>query len=173
MKIAVAVSILLILPVSALAQETMAQAAERQKKARTGQPKAKVITEDELRTAGTKGYVPAAVAGSASPQPGASPGPTPSGAPAAAAPKSDDQLRAEKKAELEKKMKELTDWIAATKKAMDEAQLELNDLSNVTLGSRREGLQKVIDGGNKNLAEAQQAIADLQEQARRAGIPLR
>jgi len=168
MKVLIAVSVLSFFAIPALAQESMAQAAERQKKARKGQTK--VITEDELRNNRTKGYSAASVDGATAPQPAASPGAATAATPAA---KSDDELRAEKKAELEKKMKQWTDFISETKKAMDAAQLEMNDLGGATLGSRRAGLQKIIDEGNQHIAEAQQAMADLQEQARRAGLALR
>lgn len=169
MKLIVAVSVLSFFAIPALAQESMAQAAERQKKARKGQTK--VITDDELRGVRSKSYSPASVDGTTSPQPAASPA---AGAATADAPavKSDDQQRAEKKAEIEGKLKQWTDFIAETKKAMDQAQLELNDLGGATFGNRRAGLQKILDEGNQHLAEAQQSIADLQEQARRAGIAL-
>lgn len=165
MKAIVAVSALSLLALPAMAQETMAQAAERQKKARKGQTK--VITDDELKGVRTKGYVAASADGT--PQPNASPAATgaPGDAPAA---KSDEEQRAEKKAEIEKKIKQWTEFIADTKKSMDEAQFELNDLASNTFGSRRAGLQKIIDEGNQQVAEAQQAVADLQEQARRAGL---
>ena len=146
----------------------MAQAAERQKKARTGQ--VKVITEDELRSARVKGYVAASADGASTPQPAGSPAAPGAAAAAAPAAKSDEEQRGEKKTELDKKIKQWTDFIAETKKAMDEAQLELNDLSNNVIGGRRASLQKVLDEGNQHLAEAQQSIADLQEQARRAGL---
>lgn len=170
MKLIVAVSVLSFFAIPALAQESMAQAAERQKKARKGQTK--VITDDELRGVRSKSYSPASVDGTTSAQPAASPAAAGTAAPDAPAAKSDDQQRAEKKAELEAKLKQWTDFIAETKKAMDQAQLELNDLGGATFGNRRAGLQKILDEGNQHLAEAQQSIADLQEQARRAGIAL-
>lgn len=146
----------------------MAQAAERQKKARKGQTK--VITDDELRSTRSKGYSAASVDGTTSPQPAASPAAPGAATADAPAAKTDDQQRAEKKAEIEGKLKQWNDFIAETKKAMDQAQLELNDLGGATFGNRRAGLQKILDEGNQHIAEAQQSIADLQEQARRAGI---
>jgi DNA repair exonuclease SbcCD ATPase subunit len=162
MKVIAAVSALSLLALPVSAQESMAQAAERQKKARKGQTK--VITEDELRNLRTKGYVAPSVDGVAAPPP------TAPGAAPAVKEKSDEEQRAERKADLDKKVKQWTDFIAETKKAMDTAQAELNDLSSLTFGDRRAGLQKILDEGNQHIAEAQQAIADLQEQARRAGI---
>jgi uncharacterized coiled-coil protein SlyX len=69
-------------------------------------------------------------------------------------------------------MKQWNDFIAETKKAMESAQLELNDLGGATFGNRRAGLQRILDEGSQHVAEAQQSIAELQEQARRAGVAL-
>lgn len=172
MKTIAAVAVLSLLAPPLLAQEpSLAELAERQKKARKGQTK--VITEHELRNLRTKAYVPVATDAATSPHSAASPAASgaASGAPAA---KSDEELRAEKKAEIDKKIKQWTDFIAETKKAMDEAQRELNDLSSLTFGSgsggRRGGLQRVIDEGKQHIAEAEAAIAALEEEGRRAGI---
>jgi DNA repair exonuclease SbcCD ATPase subunit len=170
-KIILAVSVLSFFAMPALAQETMAQAAERMKKTRKGS--GKVITEDELKNNRAKGYAAASVDGATTPQPAASPAAGAAAASDAPKPKTDDEARAEKKAELEKKMKQWTDFVAETQKAMQTAQTELNDMGGATFGNRRAGLQKIIDEGTQHIAEAQQAIADLQEQARRAGIALR
>ncbi len=118
MKLIAAVSIVSLFAVPALAQESMAQAAERQKKARTGQTK--VITEAELRAGGSKAYAAASVEGA--PAVPVSPATPNSPATASAPAKSDDQLRAEKKLEIEDKLKHWNDFIADTKKAMEQAQ---------------------------------------------------
>ncbi len=165
MKLIATLSVVSLFAVPAVAQESIAQAAERQKKARRGQTK--VITDDDLRNTRSKAYSPAAVDGAPA-QPAAVPGPA--AAAEAPAAKSDDQLRAEKKAELQEKMKQWSDFIAETKKAVDQAQSELNNLSAATFGNRRAGLQKIVEEGNAHIAEAQQSIAELQEQARRSGI---
>jgi len=152
----------------AAAQETsMAQAAEKQKKARRGDTK--VLTEADLRTAGgarlavpvgeapaTDASAPTAAAGAAGPRE-----------------KSDDEKRAERKAEIEKKIQEARARIEELQKTIGQAQLELNDVSNYTYGPRRGGIQKLIDDSQKEIAAQNQAIADLQEQARREGIAAR
>jgi hypothetical protein len=56
------------------------------------------------------------------------------------------------------------------REAMDEAQAELNDLTNYTMGSRRGNLLKRLEDGKAEIARAEQTIADLQEEARREGI---
>ena len=167
MKIIAAVSVMSLFAIPAVAQESMAQAAERQKKARTGQTK--VITDSDLRSNRGKGYSAAEVDGAAA-QPTTAAATTP--ATPAAASKSDDQVRAEKRAEIEAKIKQWNDFIVETRKSADQAQAEMNDLRDATLGNRRAGLQRIIDEANQHIVEAQQTITDLQEQARRSGIPV-
>jgi len=155
-----------VISVPLAAQETsLAAAAEKQKKARTGQTK--VVTEEDLR-GNRSGYVAAQASGTSSataeaPKPGASPA-------AGEKAKTDDEQKAEKRAAISKQMKQWTDFIADTRKSMAGAQLELNDLSNYTAGNRRAGLQKILDEGNKLIADAEAEIAKLEEEARRAGI---
>lgn len=170
MKIAALGTAVALVAVPLLAREqSLAELAERQKKARKASGQTKVITEDDLKRVGTP-YVPASTSGEAV-KPEASAGA--SGATAdKPAEKSPEEQRAEKRAEIDKKLKQWTDFIAETKAQMDQAQLELNDISSLTWGNRRAGLQKILDEGAQHIAEAQQAIADLQEEARRAGIPV-
>jgi hypothetical protein len=164
-KIAVAVAFSVVsLPV--VAQETsLAAAAEKQKKARTGQTK--VVTESDLR-GHRSGYVAAEATGTTGGSADAAKPATPA-APGQKA-KTDDELKAEKKAAIEAQMKKWTGFVADTRKSMDLAQFELNDLSSYTAGSRRAGLQKILDEGGKMIAEAEGEIAKLEEEARRAGI---
>jgi DNA repair exonuclease SbcCD ATPase subunit len=152
----------------AAAQETsMAQAAEKQKKARRGDTK--VLTEADLRSAG--GARLAVPAGSAPAAEAAAPTAA-SGAPGTPE-KSEDEKRAERKAEIEAKMQEARARIEELQKAITQAQAEMNDVSNYTYGPRRAGLQKHIDDSQAEIAAKNQAIADLQEQARREGIAVR
>jgi uncharacterized coiled-coil protein SlyX len=167
MRIIATVSVMSLFAIPAVAQESMAQAAERQKKARTGQTK--VITDSDLRSNRGKGYSAAEVDGAAA-QPTTAAAAT--AATPAAASKSDDQVRAEKRAEIETKIKQWNDFIVETRKSADQAQAEMNDLRDATLGNRRAGLQRIIDEANQHIVEAQQTITDLQEQARRSGIPV-
>jgi hypothetical protein len=164
MRRALAVAVLLF-AAGPLGAQSLPEAAEKQKKERKGQ--AKVYTEDDLRKAGARTATPQELAPSADQA-------KPDAAGAAAKPKTDektdDQLRAEKKAEFDKKIKDQQDLIAQVRKMMDDAQRELSDLSNYTVGSRRGALIKVIDDGNAEIAKANAAIADIEEQARRAGV---
>ena len=166
MKLIVVVPVLSLFAIPAAAQESLAQAAERQKKARTGQTK--VITADELRSSRSKAYSPTSVDGAAP----ANPAPTDATAAPAAATKTDAEQRAEKKAEIEEKIKLSTEHVAETRQKMEQAQNELNDLTNITFGGRRDALLKVLEDGAKQIADTEQSIADLREQARRSGIAI-
>ena len=162
MRRALAVAVVLC-AAAPLAAQSLGEAAEKQKKERKGQ--AKVYTEDDLRRAGMRTATPPEMAPA---------GEAAKAEPAAAKPKgdekTDDQLRAEKRAEFEKKIQEQLATIAQVRKAMDDAQRELSDLSNYTMGPRRAALMKVLDDGNAEIAKANAAIADIEEQARRAGV---
>lgn len=151
----------------AVAQE-LAKAAEKQKKARRGD--SKVYTEADIRGGPSSSRLavpPGAARASGAPAGQAA------AASGGAGEKSDDELRAEKKAEVEKKIQDARTRIADTRKAIENAQLELNDVSNYTYGPRRAQIQKFIEDGQKEIAAQEQSIADLEEQARRAGIPIR
>lgn len=145
-----------------LAAQSLPEAAERQKKERKGQ--ARVYTDEDLKRAGARTAFPA------EPAPSAEASPAAAAAKTKAEEKTDDQLRADKKAELEKKIQEQQQIIAQVRKMMDDAQRELNDLSNYTVGPRRAALLKVIDDGNAEIAKANAAMAEIEEQARRAGV---
>lgn len=150
----------------AMAQE-LAKAAEKQKKARKGDTR--VYTEADIRggAGASRLAVPPGAAAAAAPAAQAAP------AARAAGEKTDEEIRAEKRADIEKKIQEARALIEETRKAIDGAQLELNDVSNYTYGPRRAEIQKFIEDGQKQIAAQEQAIADLEEQARRAGIPIR
>jgi hypothetical protein len=148
------------------AQESLAQAAERQKKARTGQTK--VITEDELRNNRSKAYSPPSVDG-APDQPAAQPSPGAGGKPAAKE-LTEEEQRAKSKSDIEKQIKDHADYIAVINKQLADAQLELNDIATMTFGGRRTELMRLLDEGKAKIAEVEGQIAELQEKARRAGI---
>jgi hypothetical protein len=86
--------------------------------------------------------------------------------------KTDDQIRAEKRAEIQKKIDEQRQRMQQMDAAMAAAQAELSDLTNYTFGTKRASLQKVLDDGQAEKAKAQQAIEGLQEEARRLGVPV-
>lgn len=146
-------------------------------------PPKKVITEDDLRSAGRpeRGTVsvgtPDAPAAGAESAPSAKEG-TEGAKPAAAA--SPEPTESDKREARQKEIQAEIDYQAANIKTLQDqintAQTELNDLTDVTFSAdgtgtgRRAGLMKLIDDGNAQIKASRQTIADLEEQARRAGV---
>ncbi|MCM2254052.1 MAG: hypothetical protein NDJ94_00135 [Vicinamibacteria bacterium] len=156
---------------AAFQEPSLAEIAKQEKKRRKAAAKAaeqptRTITEAELKAAPgtTANPVVDAPAEPGTATPGASPGASPE--------KTDDQLRDEKRVEIQKKIDEQKERMAKVRKMMDDAQLELNDLSNQTMGGRRTALLKLVDDGTAELAACEARISELEEQARRAGVPV-
>lgn len=84
--------------------------------------------------------------------------------------KTNEQLRAEHRDAIQKKIDDQVKLMGIVREAMDEAQAELNDLSNYTYGTRRGALLQRLEDGKAEIAKAEQTIADLEEEARRQGI---
>jgi hypothetical protein len=132
----------------------------------------KVFTEDDLRSAGRpKGTVsqPGSVSEpepAASPSPGASPaaGASPSPEP------TDEEKRAASAKEFQRHVNHYAKEIATRRASIDKAQLELNDLTDYSVGGRRASLIDQIAVWEKEIKDAEQDIANVEEQARRAGV---
>src|SRR5262249_2087941 len=137
---------------------------EREKK-KAGGP-AKVITEDDLRGRGAGTYSqPAATGTTASPAPGASPS---SGAsPGGEKPKTDEQIRAEQEKAWRDNLQKAQEDVTRISGAIDRLQGDLNDLTGTLYGASRTTLLNRMDQAKKELAAAQQKVADLQEEGRR------
>ncbi len=84
--------------------------------------------------------------------------------------KTDDQIRAEKRATIQKKIDAEKTRIEDIDRGMARAQTELADITNYTYGAYRAALQKVLDDGKADKDKAQKTIEDLQEEARRLGV---
>jgi hypothetical protein len=148
---------------------SLAELAERQKKARTSGT-AKVYTQEDLKKARAGARAEASPASETSPKQSSD---SRTGTDAGEAPaKTPEQERAEKQADIQKRIAQYRDFIAETRRMMDDAQLQLNDVSSLTFGPRRARLQQILDEGAQHIGEAEQEIAALQEEARRAGIPV-
>ena len=166
----------LAVPAAALAQEksTLAEQAEKTKKDREKKRKqagtsspAKVLTNDDLRSAHGNVIVLGGVpASSATVTPAA-------GAGAAAAEPTDAETREQKRADLQAQLEAQADFIKRLRESADQTQAELNDLGNYVFGGRRAALAQIVEERQRQIAEAERAIADLEEQARRAGVSLR
>ena len=160
----------LAMPVQAAQQESLADRAERARKAKpAGSPATagKVLTNDDLASA--KGTVIVLPEPAAEPEPEA--GATAENAAKPATPQpTEDELRAQAGAALQKQIDGEVEFIRAGEKAIAEWEAELNDITNYTFGSRRAALMQNIEDARKHLADAQRKIDDLEDQARRQGI---
>jgi hypothetical protein len=165
----------------ALASPALAMADAPPPKEKKRPPAKKVYREEDLRGGGTVSIgVPAE---EASPAPEASPGAE--GAPAATAEggaarpaePTEEELRQKQRAELQGKIDEEREMIRLLQQRIDEIQSELNDLSGPVYGlpggnDRRTGLIGEVEGARRQIKQAQEAIESLEEQARRAGLPV-
>ena len=148
--------------------QSLGEAAERAKKERKG-GKSKVITDTELRQAGgTRAEPPvtsseAQPAAEASPADGAAPATTP-----AKAEKTDDELRAEAQANWRDRVQKAQADVTRLNAEASALQTSLNDLSQNLYGANRANIMNRLDEVKKQLATAQQAVSDLQEEGRRS-----
>ena len=146
-----------------VAPDSLTDAAEREKERRKAAPKSKVYKETNLPKPAVVGFE-RVTAAEETPSTPSSPAP-------GKREKTVDEIRAEKKAAYEKRIADQVKTIEIVRKAMEEAQLELNDINTITkFGSRKDALLKILDDGQGVIKKADQAIADIEEEARREGI---
>ncbi len=164
---AVAAGLGLALAVSAQeTKQSLPDAAAKEKERRKAVAAARTYREADLYRAGASRDDVAAAAATESPSPSDSPQPA-----AGKREKTDDEVRAEKRTAFEKQIAGQVKTMAVVRKAMDDAQLELNDTTTITqFGTRKEALQKVLDDGLAELKKAEAAIASIEEDARRQGV---
>lgn len=153
----------------AVSAQSLGEAAERAKKERKGGTKTKVITDAELRQAG--GTRPEPPVTSSEPEPAAAPAPAEGAAPATApakAEKTEDELRAEAQAAWRGRVQKAQADVTRLNAEASTLQTSLNDLSQNLYGSNRANTMNRLDEVKKQLATAQQAVADLEEEGRRS-----
>src|SRR5262245_22365007 len=122
-----------------VATESLPDAAQREKERRKSTSKAKVYTDASVPKPVGTGFE--RVGEAAEPSSEASPAP-------AAREKTVDEIRAEKKTAYEKRIGDHVKTIEVVRKAMDDAQSELNDINTITkFGSRKDALLKILDDG--------------------------
>jgi hypothetical protein len=148
-------------------QESLAEKAARARgKAAAGSAApAKVLTNQDLANA--KGTVIVL------PEPAAEPEASSAGEAAAHPSKpepTEDEMRAQAGAALQKQIDEQAATIRGAQKAIADSETELNDITNYTFGTRRAALMQSIDDARQAIAAAQRSIDDLEAQARRQGI---
>jgi hypothetical protein len=155
----------LLVPAFAAAQSLGDAAAKEKDKKKAAKP-VKVYTEDDLKRAGGNGAY-SAPEGPASTD--ASPKPADGKAPAAGAKdKTDDELKAEKAAAWRKDRDKAQADVAARQKVVDDIQTAMSASTSYYDPSRVKAAGD-LDQAKAKLAEAQQAVADLEETGRRNG----
>jgi len=138
--------------------------------------KSKVITEDDLRSRSTKGTVSV---GTPDAPPDAAGATDAAGEKKADTPKAEpteDERREGVRAGLQKEIDHHALNIQTLQKQIDDAQKELNDLTDMTFtlpgtsGGRRAALLKLVEDANAQIQTSKDAITKAEDQARREGI---
>ena len=128
----------------------------------------RVYTEDDLRGGNPRGTV--SQPGSTSePEPSASPSPATAPSPGASPEPTEEEKRATAAKRFQFEIDHYAKEAATRRASIDKAQLELNDLTDYTFGGRRKMLMEQIEVWQKEIADAEQEIARIEEEARRAG----
>jgi len=150
----------------AQSEDSLAELArkERERRQKTAAP-ANVITERDLPRASA----PAVPDDGPAADGGASAAPATPGPEGAATPSAEDE-RERQRTDIQRRIDDELAVIAAVEKAMADSELELGNLDNFRYGTRRELLMKSMEDGRAQIARSQQAIDDLEAEARRAGV---
>jgi hypothetical protein len=160
---AVAVAVLFLAP-SPSPGQSLAEAAAKEKERRKAAQKGKTFTDDDLRgrggsvSSGTEG-VPAGEATAKSAE---------AGKPKEKQ-KTEEEIKTEQTEAWRKKMDAANKKVAALQDMLNKTQLDLNDMSGGVYSSRRANLITLLEDTRKQLAEAQQSVADLEAEGRRGG----
>ena len=163
----VAAAAILTGPVASAQSLGEAAARERAKKKGKTEP-AKVFTDDDLRSAGGIANVPAAVDAPADGQAKPAEGEK-AGQAKKEKEKSPDELQAEQQAAWRKKVDHIQSEVNRIRQMVAAIQADLNDTSGGVYTPRRATLQTRLDEAQKNLADGEQTLANLQEEGRRNG----
>jgi hypothetical protein len=156
--------------------EVAAREKARRDKETAKRPAAKVITEDELRGRTSSGTVsqPAAddttaasqTAGPAAPAAGAPAAGAPAAGPQGPPQKTEEELRGERQTEWRQKLQEAQSNVSTLRARQEQIQAELNDTRTV-YGPNRGSLVGHLDKTKAALAQAEQLVANLEEEGRR------
>ncbi len=154
-------------------ENSLAGLANRSKKK---SEQSKVITGDDLRRAGgTRRNAPESVSANPSSSAEAEVEPAAGGDAEAEPEKTEDEIRADLKSDFQSSLAFHQANIETLRKAKQEAEADLGDLATATpsvTSTRRSKQMKLLVDIDRQIAEQEQAIADVKEQARRAGIRL-
>ena len=152
----------------AVSAQSLGEAAERAKKERKGGSKSKVITDSELRQAGAGRPEEPVTSPDSTPATEAAPAEGATTATPAKPEKTEDELRAEAQANWRDRVQKAQAEVARLNAEATTLQTNLNDLSQNLFGSNRASTMNRLDEVKKQLAAAQQAVSDLQEEGRRS-----
>lgn len=171
---AVAAAVLGLAPKPLVAQSLGEVAAkEKAKKQQQQQKKApKVLTEDDLRSAGAKGTVSVAsepAAGEEAAKPATATGEQKPAAAAKPEPTEEEKRAADEK-EWRDKLQTAQAEVARLKTQVDKIQANLNDPNLSFYGSGRPQLMSQLEEAKKQLATSEQAVSDLQDAGRRSAF---
>lgn len=147
-------------------EESLADKAARVRKpapAASPSAPAKVFTNDDLINAKGNVIVMPAPEGEEASDPGTA-------ATASRPEPTEDEKRAQAGAALQKQIDEQAETIRIAEAAIADWERELSDLTNYTFGTKRAAVMQSIDDARKVVADAQKAIVDIEDQARRQGI---
>jgi DNA repair exonuclease SbcCD ATPase subunit len=156
-----------------VAAQGLADAAAKEKeRRRASQAKAKVYTESDLGRGGSASSVPDSDAAAPAPGAAAKDAPakdaaTPTGQ-SAKKEKTPDELRAEQEKAWREKLQQANDNVGKLGARVEALQRAVNDISSL-YGSSRTAQLNELEQTQKQLADAKQALADLEDEGRRSG----
>jgi len=151
--------------------DDLADAAAKEKARRKAAAPGRVITETDLAKAG--GGAPSQPSSEASPVATDSPAKGPeTAAPkeGAAKPKTDDEIRAEREKAWRDRLAKVNAKIASLTSEIASVEASVSDLSQNLYSPQRTAQLQHLEDQKKELAAAQQALADLQDEGRRSGL---
>jgi hypothetical protein len=142
--------------------QSLTEAAAKEKARRKAAQKGKSFTDDDLRGGGggtvSTGDPASGGSSTAKPAEAGKPG---------AKQKTEDEVKAEQSAAWSKKVDTANKKVAVLQETIDKIQLDLNDMSGGVYSSRRATLLSLLEDTKKQLAAAQQSVADLEDEGRK------
>ena len=158
--VALATIALLLVPPQSPGQ-SLTEAAAKEKERRKAAQKGKSFSDDDLRGGGGGSVSTETASGGSST---AKPGET---GKSTAKQKTEDEVKAEQSAAWRKRVEAANKKVTVLQETIDKIQLDLNDMSGGVYSSRRATLLSLLDDTKKQLAAAQQSVADLEDEGRK------
>jgi DNA repair exonuclease SbcCD ATPase subunit len=152
---------------SGASAQSLAEIAAKQKKDRKGKA-TKVFTEEDLQRGTVRASNPDD-AGEGEAAPATTPAPGAAPASEQGSGKSEDEQRADAQKAWREQLQKSRDNAAQLSAEVERLQTALNDLAEPLYGTTRANRMAALEKAKAQLATAQQAIVDLEEQGRRSG----